>query len=264
MNHSALTFKNLLLEEKDNILLVRLNTEGKINQFSSEVLIEITQLMKEAEKNKAIRAIIFTGRDKALAAGANIKQMSNLSPEEGFKLAELGQETFDLIENSEKVTIAANNGVAVGGGCELGLTCDLRIAVEGGKYGQPEVNLGLIPGWGGSRRLMRFIGQTKALELILTGKLISAEEALQIGLINKVVPPVQLLETAIELAKEIISKPAHAISFAKKAFQAGYKLTDREAELLERKLFGECFAFQNCKEGMQAFLEKRPANFTNS
>lgn len=261
MNRLSTNFKNILIEQKENTLIVRLNTEGKINQFSSDVLAELQNLMREIEPDSIVRAIIFTGRDKALAAGANIKQMSTLTQDEGFKLAELGQETFNLIENSPKLTISANNGVAVGGGCELGLACDFRIAVEGGKYGQPEVNLGLIPGWGGSRRLARFIGQTKAIEMILTGKLITAEEACQIGLINKVVSYNELIDASLEMANEVLSKPAHAIAFAKQAFQAGYKMSDRDAELLERDLFGKCFSFEDCKEGMNAFLEKRQPNF---
>lgn len=253
-----------LYDKKGEIAILKLTCPGKINQFSSDVLKELQRLLLEIEKDSEIKAIIFTGRDKAFAAGANIKEMQGISSKDGFELAKLGQETFNMVENSKKLTIAANNGVALGGGCELCLACDFRIAVQSAKYGQPEVNLGLIPGWGGTRRLSRFIGATKALELILTGKLMSAQEALELGLLNAIVPDeVNIVEEAMKLAKEVTSKSSVVIQYAKEAFKAGLLLPDKDAENTERKLFGKCFDLEDCKEGINAFLDKREAHFKN-
>lgn len=256
---------NFTLEKQDSIATVTFDNGEKAFVFSNAALEELSEALDKLAQEDDVRAVIFTGKGKIFAAGANISNMAKMSPEEGYKMAELGQTVFNKIERSRFLTIAAVNGAAVGGGSEIGLACDFRVASVRAKFAQPEISIGLIPGWGGSRRLERYVGKTKALELILTGRLFSAQEAMEMGLLNKLVAEDQdLLEEARSLAAQVLSKPPKAMQYCKEAFYASYFETDEEAELVERRLFGKCFEEKDAQEGLKAFLEKREPQFSKT
>ena len=247
--------------QENEIGVLTIATSPKINQFSLEALAELNEILSAIEKKSDLKALIINAEGKAFAAGANISQMAQMSPDEGEAFGKLGQETFDRIENLDILTIAAVNGTSVGGGCELCLSCDYRIATEKALFGQPEITIGLIPGWGGSRRLTRVVGKTFAAELIYSGRFFNAEEALKIGFLNKLVKEEELMNTAYEMAKAVTNKSKTIFKYAKKAFQAEFKMSDTEAELEERLFFKKCFESNASKEGMSAFLEKRQPEF---
>ncbi len=214
------------------------------------------------EKNDGIKVIILTGAgQKAFVAGGDISAMENMSPMEGRAFALLAQTLLNRIERFRKPVIAAINGYALGGGCELAMSCDLRIASETARFGQPEVNLGIIPGWAGTQRLPRLIGKGRALELLFTGDMIDAAEAHRIGLVNRVVPADQLLEECRKLAGKIASKGQVAIRMIKEAVHNGLEMDSARAIGYEAELFGLCFSTEDQKEGMNAFLNKRKAEF---
>ena len=256
-------YKNLLVEIEDKVALITLNRPKAMNALNQETLLELQNVFVDFATNPLVQVIIITGNgEKAFVAGADISAMQPLTALEARQFAKLGHQVMRHIEACPKPVIAAVNGFALGGGCELALGCDIRIASENARFGQPEVNLGVIPGFGGTQRLARLIGKGRAMELIMTGDMIDAAEAYRIGLVNKVVPLEQLLETAKKMAATITSKGSYAVSLAKEAVRNGLELDLDRANQYEAELFGLCFATTDQKEGMQAFLEKRPAEFT--
>jgi enoyl-CoA hydratase len=258
-----MSYKNLLVEIEARVAIVTLNRPKAMNALNEETLLELQDVFIDFAKNPAVQVIIITGSgEKAFVAGADIAAMQPLTALEARQFAKLGHQVMRHIEACPKPVIAAVNGFALGGGCELALGCDIRIASENARFGQPEVNLGVIPGFGGTQRLARLIGKGRAMELIFTGDMIDATEAYRIGLANKVVPLEQLLDTAKKMAATIISKGSYAVSLAKEAVRNGLELDLERANQYEAELFGLCFATVDQKEGMQAFLEKRTAEFT--
>lgn len=255
-------FKNLLFNLSNGILTITINRPDKLNALNKLTVQEIGQAMKEAKANAEVKAIVITGSgQKGFVAGADISEFVGLSVEQGKAMAKAGQDVFKSIEDCPKPVIAAVNGFALGGGCELAMSCHLRVASDNAKFGQPEVNLGLIAGYGGTQRLIQYIGKTKATELHLTGDMITAEQALFEGLVNYVVPQDQLMSRCIEIAERIKSKSPVAVGGAINAINAYFTegVDGFKAEIDE---FGKCFASEDFKEGTTAFLEKRKANFT--
>lgn len=251
------------LEKTEHIGIIRIDRPDAMNSLNEQVLTELNAELEKAEADPEIRAVIITGEGKAFVAGADIARMQELDEQAGFDFGRLGQQVFRRIETMDKVVIAAVNGFALGGGCELAMACDIRIAGERAKFGQPEVSLGITPGYSGTQRLPRLVGKGKAMELILTGSIITAEIAASIGLINHVVPQESIMEEAMVMAKKIAENAPLAVSYSKKAIQKGLEITDvDQAILVEAEYFGKCFATSDQKEGMTAFLEKRKPEFT--
>jgi enoyl-CoA hydratase len=254
--------ENVYLEKQDNVAILKFNRPQVMNALNSEVLQELEEKLETIKRDEEIYAAIITGNGKAFVAGADISEMIHKTPDEARKFAELGLKVFRKIELMEKPIIAAVNGFALGGGCELAMSCDIRIASEKAKFGQPEVGLGITPGFAGTQRLSRLVGMAKAKELIFTADLIKAEEAERIGLVNKVVKEEELMPEALNMANKIISKAQLAVRYAKTSINRGNE-TDIETGMeMEKQLFALCFASKDQKEGMSAFLEKRKANFT--
>lgn len=254
-------YKNLLLHVEGSIGTITLNRPKVLNALNAETLIELKQASKEMASNNAVKVIILTGAERAFAAGADIAEMMPMTAIEGQRYGQLGQKAFAAFENLHKPVIAAVNGFALGGGCELAMACDIRIASEKAKFGQPEVKLGVTPGFGGTQRLPRLVGRAKAKELIFTGDMIDAAEALRIGLVNAVFPPDALMPEAKKLAEKIAQNGALAVSLAKRAINQGIEVDLKSGCALEAEIFGLCFSTEDQKEGMKAFVEKRPANF---
>jgi enoyl-CoA hydratase len=249
-------YKHLILEKEDELAIVKIN-RPPVNALNSEVVTEIHQMIDELEKDEQVKVIILTGEGKAFVAGADISEMVDFDNAGGAEFSKKGQAAFDKIENTPKPVIAAINGFALGGGCEIAMACDIRIAVEGAKLGQPEVNLGVIPGFAGTQRLPRLVGKGKAKELIFTGNMISAEEAEQIGLVNQVLTADELMNTAKEMAKTIASKGPAAVRAAKLAINEGVNYELSKGLEIENQAFAKLFETEDQKEGMKAFLEKR-------
>lgn len=255
-------FNNLLIEKDGDIAIVTINRPKALNALNAETLSELGKAMDDLGQDDSVKVIILTGAgDKAFVAGADISFMQSMNAIEGRNFALLGQQVFSKIENLPKPVIAAINGFALGGGCELAMSCDIRIASEKGKFGQPEVNLGVIPGFAGTQRLPRLVGKGIAKELLYTGDMFGADVAFRIGLVNKVVPAAELLDSAKEMAKKIASKGAVAIRLCKEAVNEGLEMEVEKAFAHEANLFGLCFATEDQKEGMSAFLEKRAPQF---
>ncbi|MBI5473131.1 MAG: enoyl-CoA hydratase/isomerase family protein [Ignavibacteriae bacterium] len=258
-----LVFKTLLFDQNDRIATVTINRPDKLNALNAQAKSELRELFTQLKTDDAISVVILTGAgEKAFVAGTDIKELTVLNSETGKDFSAKGQEVFDLIENLGKPVIAAVNGYALGGGCELALACHIRIASENAKFGQPEVNLGIIPGYGGTQRLARLIGRGRAMEMILSGNQIDAQEALRIGLVNKVVPQAELLATATSMAQLIASKGQVAIRMALKAVNMTQETTLSDGQKLEASLFGVCCESEDFKEGTSAFLEKRKPAFS--
>lgn len=253
-------YKTLLTSLENGILIVTVNRPDKLNALNKNVMSDLDAAMNEIEINSDIKAVILTGAgQKAFVAGADISEFVGLSNEEGKALAKRGQDVFFRIENCTKPIIAAVNGFALGGGCELAMACHFRVASDSAKFGQPEVNLGLIPGYGGTQRLAQLIGKGRALELLMTGNMIDASIALEYGLVNHVVPQDDLLPKAKMILEQIIAKAPLAIGKCITAANAVFSNEDGyEAEL---KSFGDCFNTNDMKEGTSAFLEKRKPQF---
>lgn len=259
-----MTFKNLLLENSDSIAVVKINRPDKLNALNSETMENLKNIFTELQNDDETSVIILTGSgEKAFAAGADISELSKLDEISGKAFAEKGQAIFNLIENLSKPVIAAVNGFALGGGCELALACHIRLASENAKFGQPEVNLGIIPGFGGSQRLTRLINSGRSMEYILTGDMIDANEAFRIGLINKIYKKEELLTKAKEMAIKIASKARHAVGSAVKAVNMADEISGSEGQKYEASLFAICCGTNDFKEGTSAFLEKRKPNFKN-
>ncbi len=260
-----MNYKNILFEIDENLAIVTINRPEKMNALNSEVLQELDYAFTQIEKNNNIHVIIITGAgEKAFIAGADIKELSMCDAETGKEFAFKGQNVFNKIENLGKPVIAAVNGFALGGGCELALACHIRLASNKAKFGQPEVNLGIIPGYGGTQRLSRLINTGRATEYILTGDLISSEVALNIGLVNKVTLPEELLVEAKNIAKKISSKGQIAIRAALRTIVNTNNVLLNDGLVLEAENFALCCGSNDFNEGTAAFLEKRSPNFTNS
>jgi enoyl-CoA hydratase len=245
----------------DNILTVTINRPDKLNAINRSVMDDISKVVDEIYHNNHIRSAVITGSgSKAFIAGADIAEFHGLGKEEGMALAKTGQDVFFKIENSPKPIVAAVNGFALGGGCELAMSCHFRIASTNAKFGQPEVNLGLIPGYGGTQRLTQLVGKGRAMELIMTGAIIDANTALQYGLVNHVCSPEDLMTTATSILSTINTKAPLALGKAIAAINAVYSET-KDGYIVELTGFGDSFATEDMKEGAAAFLEKRKATF---
>ena len=254
-------YTNILSQITSNICTITVNRPDKLNALNYDTIQEIGRAVAEAEKNKDVYGIILTGSGaKAFVAGADISEFASYTNEEAKKLSGDGQKVFKSLELCSKPIVAAVNGFALGGGCELAMSCHLRVASDNAKFGQPEVNLGLIPGYAGTQRLVQLIGKSKAMELLMTAEMIGANEALTLGLVNYVTTPDQLLDKAKELINKIATKGPRAIAGIVKCVDAYY--TDGvDGFSFEVEEFGNCFGTPDFKEGVDAFLNKRKANF---
>jgi len=256
-----MNYENLLLTVENSILTITINRPAQLNALNGNTLTELEMAVNDAEKNSEIKAIIITGSgEKAFVAGADIKEFMNYSPDEAQVMSRKGHRIFDKIESCSKPIIAAINGFALGAGCELAMACHLRVAAENAKFSQPEVNLGVIPGYGGTQRLIQNLGKTKAFELLMTGDMISAQEALQLGLVNYVVTPNELINKAIELINKITQKSPNAISKIIHTVNAYFDNTQNGFEV-EINDFANCFQTPDFKEGTVAFTERRKPKF---
>lgn len=256
-----MNFTTLLTENTSGILTVTINRPDKLNALNKQVFDDLEMVLMEIEKSPEIKAAIITGSGtKAFVAGADIAEFDGLSVSEGMDLARRGQGVFFKIEGASKPIVAAVNGFALGGGCELAMACHFRIAADNAKFGQPEVNLGLVPGYGGTQRLTQLIGKGRALELLLTGNMIDAQTALQYGLVNYVVPQEALLAKATGILQIILGKAPLAIASCIRAANAAFEPGHKGYEI-ELEAFGDCFGTDDVKEGTAAFLEKRKAVF---
>lgn len=254
-------YKKLIIEKQENICIVKINHPEALNALNIQILTELGQAFDEIEADKDIDVVVLTGEGRSFVAGADIAEMSVMKADEGKHFGQLGAAVFRKIELLSKPVIAAINGFALGGGCELAMACDIRIASVKAKFGQPEVGLGIIPGFSGTQRLPRIVGLGKAKELIYTATVIPAEEAYRIGLVNKVVEPEELMTEAIAMAKVIASKAQLAVRYAKEAINRGVETDIETGIAIETNLFGLCFATTDQKEGMEAFLWKKKAEF---
>ena len=255
-------YSTLLINLENGILTITINRPEKLNALNKDVFTDLDNVVKEIQTNTQVRSAIITGAGtKAFVAGADITEFSDFSKEEARALAKRGQDIFFRIEQSAKPIVAAVNGFALGGGCELAMACHFRVASENAKFGQPEVNLGLIPGYGGTQRLTQLIGKGRAIELLISGGLIDAGTALQYGLVNYVVPADELLNKTKALLDQVNTKAPLAVAACIQAANAVYDETINGYDA-EVNAFGECFATEDMKEGTTAFLEKRKANFT--
>jgi enoyl-CoA hydratase len=256
-------YKTLLTSLENGIFIVTVNRPDKLNALNKDVMSDLDTVVNEIETNPDIKAVALTGSgEKAFVAGADISEFVGLSNEEGKSLAKTGQNIFSRIENCTKPIIAAVNGFALGGGCELAMACHFRIASDNAKFGQPEVNLGLIPGYGGTQRLVQLIGKGRALELLMTGNMIDASIALEYGLVNHVVPQDDLLPKAKMILDQIVSKAPLAVGKCITAVNAVF--SNENGYEIELRSFGECFSTNDMKEGTSAFLEKRKPHFKGS
>ncbi|MGZ8829831.1 MAG: enoyl-CoA hydratase/isomerase family protein [Thermoanaerobaculia bacterium] len=257
-----MAYENIKTETRDGILLVTIDRPKVLNALNAKTVEEIGHAFSQARDDDSIRCVIVTGAgEKAFVAGADINELATLTPLSGKQVSEKGQNVFLEIERFPKPVIAAINGFALGGGCELALACHIRIASEKAQIGLPEVSLGIIPGYGGTQRMARLLGKGKAFELVCSGDRIGAAEAEKIGLVNKVVPADQLMSAAEEMAKKFAARSPVAVRAAIEAINYGSDMPLEEGLLLEATLFGLLCATEDMKEGMKAFLEKRAANF---
>ena len=256
-----MVFQNLIYRREEGIGILSINRPKALNALNTNLLTELNRAIDMACKDNEVDVLVITGEGKAFIAGADISEMKSMMAEDARDFSKLGNALFRKIELMEKPVIAAVNGFALGGGCELAMGCDIRIAGEKAKFGQPEVSLGITPGFGGTQRLSRLVGIAKAKELIFTGRIIDAEVAEKIGLVNEVVPQEELMDRAMEMAKKISSASKSAIKYSKAAINRGFE-TDIETGLdMEMDLFALCFATFDQKEGMEAFLQKRKPKF---
>ncbi|HET7232973.1 MAG TPA: enoyl-CoA hydratase-related protein [Longimicrobium sp.] len=255
-------YSNLTLEVQDRIAVLSVNRPDKLNALNEQTIRELGQAVDEITGRDDVGGVILTGvGEKAFVAGADIAELAKMGPVDGVLVSRLGQEVFRRIELSRKPVLAAVNGFALGGGCELALACHLRIASENAQFGLPEVKLGIIPGYGGTLRLPRIVGKGRALELMLTAQFIKADEAYRIGLANKVVPQAELMDTARKMMSTILANGPIAVGLAIECATRGMDMSVGDGLALESNLFGLLAATDDMREGMQAFLEKRKAEF---
>jgi enoyl-CoA hydratase/carnithine racemase len=259
---TALTLANVLYEKGGAIAYVTVNRPKVLNALNAATWADLRTAFEDAQNDPAVRGVILTGAgDKAFIAGADIGDLAQASAIDAERSSRLGQSVLDLIENLGKPVVAAVNGFALGGGCETAMACTIRIAVERAKFGQPEVKLGLLPGGGGTQRLPRLVGKGRALQLILSGGMVGAQEAYRIGLVNEVVPFSDLIPRAEAILKEIVVNAPLAVRYALDAVNKGMETSQSEAFALEASYFGLCAGTEDKKEGTSAFLQKRPAQF---
>jgi enoyl-CoA hydratase len=255
-----MAYKSIIVEIDDHVCLIKLNRPDALNALNTELLKELAAALGEAEENEKVRCIVLTGSEKAFAAGADVREMSEKTFVDAFKSDLFSVET-EAIQRCRKPIIAAVAGYALGGGCELAMMCDFIIAADTAKFGQPEINLGVVAGIGGTQRLTRFVGKSKSMDMHLTGRFMDAEEAERAGLVSRVVPAKKLMEEAMGAAQKIAEKSAIAVMAVKEAVDRSYETTLREGMLFERRLFHALFATEDQSEGMSAFLEKREPQF---
>src|SRR6266581_3969792 len=259
---TPLTLENVLYEKKGAIAYVTLNRPKVLNALNRRTWEDLQTAFEDAREDSAIRGVILTGAgDKAFIAGADIGELSKVTAVEAETSSTFGQGVLNLIENLGKPVVAAINGFALGGGCETAMACTIRVATENAKFGQPEVKLGVLPGGGGTQRLPRLVGKGRALQLILTGEMISAQEAYRIGLVNEVVPALNVIPRAEAILKQIFSNAPLAVKYSLEAVNKGLETSQAEGLSLEASFFGLCSGTEDKKEGTSAFLEKRPAKF---
>ena len=255
-----MAFETIIVEIEDHVALIKLNRPDALNALNQQLVGELCTALEEADANDKVRCIVLTGSEKAFAAGADIKEMAEMTYAE-VNASNLFAAVNDRIVAIRKPIIAAVSGYALGGGCELAMACDFIIAADSAKFGQPEINLGVIAGIGGSQRLTRFVGKSKAMDMNLTGRFMDAEEAERSGLVSRVVPAKKLMDEATAAAQKIAEKSLIATRAAKEAVNRSYETTLSEGLLFERRLFHALFATEDQKEGMAAFMEKRQAQF---
>jgi enoyl-CoA hydratase/carnithine racemase len=257
-----MVYENLLYEKRDNIGFITFNRPKVLNALNRKTMEELNQILISAREDDEVRVLILTGAgEKSFVAGADISELAVQTPVSGRETALFGQSVLHRLETLGKPSIAAVNGFALGGGCEVALACSMRLASKNAKLGQPEVKLGILTGYGGSQRLSRLCGKGVAHELCLTGEMISADEALRIGLVNHVYEPAELLPAAEALAKKIIANAPLAVKFTMEAIERGVEMPQEEGQFLEATLFGIVASTEDMREGTRAFLEKRPAQF---
>jgi enoyl-CoA hydratase len=257
-----MSYENLLYEKKNGIVYITFNRPKVLNALNRKTVEELQHVLFDARDDASVRVLILTGSgEKAFVAGADINELAEQTPVDGKEFSLFGQGVFHLLETIGKPSICAINGFALGGGCELALCCSIRLASKTAKLGQPEVKLGILPGYGGSQRMARLCGKGAAHELCLTGEMITAEEAQRIGLVNRVYEAAELLPAAEAMAKKIIEKAPLAVKYCMEAIERGVEMPLEEGLFLEATLFGLCCATEDMREGTKAFLEKRPAQF---
>ncbi|MDH5453234.1 MAG: enoyl-CoA hydratase [Paracoccaceae bacterium] len=255
-----MAYETLIVEIEDYVALIRLNRPDALNALNAKLMDELADALRSADKNDKVRCVIITGSEKAFAAGADIKEMSEKSFVDAFT-EDFFADATEAIARFRKPIIAAVSGYALGGGCELAMMCDFILAADTAKFGQPEINLGVVAGIGGTQRLTRFVGKSKSMEMHLTGRFMDAAEAERSGLVSRVVPANKLISEAMNTARKITEKSALAVMMAKEAVNRSYETTLSEGILYERRVFHALFATEDQKEGMQAFLEKREPQF---
>ncbi len=257
-----MNFENILLEKKNAIAYVTINRPKVLNALNMATMEELRAAFHDIKNDKSVRVVIFTGSgEKAFIAGADINELAKNDAVTGKEYTHRGQNVLNLIENLGKPVIACINGFALGGGCEIAMACTMRLASDNAKLGQPEVKLGIIPGYGGSQRLPRLVGKGLAMQMVLAGEMITAQEAHRIRLVNEVVPPAELIPRAEAIAAKIIANAPLAVQYAMEAVNRGMEMTLAEGLYLEAVLFGVCCATEDKSEGTKAFLEKRAAEF---
>ncbi len=257
-----MSYENILLEKKNAIAYVTVNRPNVLNALNGATIEELRTAFHELKHDASIRVVILTGAgEKAFVAGADIGELAKQEPVSGKEMALRGQNVLNLIENLGKPVIACVNGYALGGGCELALACTMRLASDNAKFGQPEVKLGILPGYGGTQRLPRLVGKGLAMQMVLSGEMITAQEAHRIGLVNDVTPAAELIARAEAIAAKIIANAPLAVQYCMEAVNKGMEMTLAEGMFLEAALFGVCCATEDKKEGTAAFLEKRTAAF---
>lgn len=257
-----MAYENIKYEKRDGIAYITFNRPDKLNALNRKTMEELDSILTDARADQSVRVLILTGAgEKAFIAGADINELAQQTPVHGKEFSIWGQGVLHKLETMGKPSIAAINGFALGGGCEMALACSMRIASKNAKLGQPEVKLGIMPGYGGSQRLARLCGKGMAHELCLAGEMIPADEAARIGLVNRAVEPGELMATCEGIARKIIANAPLAVQYAMEAIERGIEMPQEEGLFLEATLFGLCCATEDMREGTRAFLEKRPAQF---
>jgi enoyl-CoA hydratase len=256
-----MTYETLIVETADAVTVIRLNRPAALNALNGQLMDELTAALDAAEADPAVRCMVITGSDRAFAAGADIKEMASKSYAEVYG-EDFITRNWERAARCRKPVIAAVAGYALGGGCELAMMCDFIIAADNAKFGQPEITLGVSPGAGGTQRLTRFIGKSKAMDMVLTGRMMDAAEAERCSLVSRVVPLADLLPTAMEAAKKIAGLSLNAVMLTKEMVNAAFETPLAQGVMLERRLFHSLFAFEDQKEGMAAFIDKRAPKFT--